>query len=432
MPSNMPSKRQCRQKVEASKPMGRTRHQQGLTDVCQEDFETAKHVGNRFDLLCELGGTEDVESVMPSRAKNKKLRRKQQKREKDTAGQTPQDDVKPAELPRTTGEESPEPSPEETESVIKMPEKLLGDDGMSKEELSEKLQEEIQKNKLLQKEMEMKEESTLSIIQTSEAQITAHQQQAEVLKQDTEEKIKSLEDRVKEDKRIISDMKTEQAVLLEKMAEVDDAVQNSLKKEKDLLKENEDLKLQLDSLNQLQEENKELKEKLQTSQESFNTELQLEKEKHEILQRSMDEKVKTLQDEAEEKERMYLREIENLKAKLSLQVSLNIQPVSEVQTEDVATQTDDTSSLEETKLEEEPALEVQQEVVESQEPDTPATLTLQKEPEVSIETVSPAPETPAPAGPSAWKRFRHALGLRKPKSWKRTRSTPQLDPTSTN
>ncbi|XP_034536236.1 rho-associated protein kinase 1-like [Notolabrus celidotus] len=160
----------------------------------------------------------------------------------------------------------------------------LREDYMTTEDkLKKKLQKERTKSELLQEELEKKKASNTDF-QESESEVPAQQQQAAFLNPETDEKLKSLEDRVLNDQRVITNLTAERDTLTQEVADINTLKEEAIKKQEDLLEENEELKHELSLKKCLDQENEELKEKIKTSQEEFNTELQLAKQNNILLQ----------------------------------------------------------------------------------------------------------------------------------------------------
>ncbi|XP_034558787.1 uncharacterized protein PFB0145c-like [Notolabrus celidotus] len=239
--------------------------------------------------------------------KNNRSSRFQEEREMELAEQKSQDQEDLKKPLNPTADKTPAEEAEFMETIKSLSKRLLlkeylqlrKDFVTTEDKLKKKLQKERTKSELLQEELEKKKASNTDVQESAE--VPAQQQQAVLLNPETEEKLKSLEDRVLNDQSVISNLMAERDTLTQEMAEINILKEEAIKKQEDLLEKNEELKHELslktclDQENEelkhelslkkcLAQENEELKEKVKTSQEEFNAELQLAKQNHILLQ----------------------------------------------------------------------------------------------------------------------------------------------------
>ncbi|XP_034564592.1 trichohyalin-like isoform X2 [Notolabrus celidotus] len=259
--------------------------QEQLLDSSPEDLKTPDEVWNK-----ERRNTQ----------KKNRFRCLQEETEMELAEQKSEDQEDQEELQNPTADKTPALlEAEYMETIKKLSKKDLIEECLqlrkdyvtTEQKLKKKLQKEKTQRKLLREELEMKKASNTDV-QESESEVPAQQQQAGLLNPETEEKLKSLEDRVLNDQRDITNLTAERDTLTaerdtltaerdtltQEMAEINILKEEAIKKQEDLLEENEELKHELSLKKCLEQENEELKERIKTSQEEFNAELQLAKQ----------------------------------------------------------------------------------------------------------------------------------------------------------
>ncbi|XP_065806777.1 trichohyalin-like [Labrus bergylta] len=351
-------------------------------------------------------------------------------------------DVEEQQVPTNKDTQITQLKAEEMEAAKKMPKKLL-----QEAYVQLKVDHLISKGKLKKRGEDIVVQEQQGI-KECEREVPTERQQADILHPDLVEEIQSLEDKVLEDQEVISKLRAEEDALRQK--------------ERDLMEEQE---TQLSLMRLLQKENKELIEEHQVSQEKLAVELQLEREKNKFLEEEMEslqnshnklhqsyekevvtvqhqadilqsELVKEVQSNADRamvdhqvimnltaeqkalrikmaeamqikkekalEEAFYIRELEEVKAQLSLQTSLNLELSNELKAE-------------REKNMETAFLELQEEVEDSEDNNNNETPMA----DVLTQELQEEAEVPANEKPSHWKRFRHYIGLRKPKSWKK-------------
>ncbi|KAG8001401.1 hypothetical protein GBF38_007047 [Nibea albiflora] len=292
-------------------------------------------------------------------------------------------------------------------------EELQVADVISEEKFPNELQVEKNKNNLLQEELERICISYQLLIARYEDDVLRNREQTDALRRD-------LDNEILQKKQLQSQFDEATAALQEER--------------QNLEREVEQKKLLRTAYEELQEKHKVDQAKnntLQQEVDSLQHEIHNLRAEKEALHQKMAEEMTILQQNVFFKEKIFVRELDELKAQLSIQISLNLKLSTELKAEREAPQKitshDDncadepcqhqesihnTEPLERTKeaeLSEEMPCHQQQETI------SPAlTLELQQGAEGTL------PQTRAEP-PSVWKRVRHFLGLRKPKRWKRRR-----------
>ncbi|XP_034562996.1 interaptin-like [Notolabrus celidotus] len=260
-----------------------------------------------------------------TRKKNKSSRL-QEEREMELAEQKSEDQEDQKELINPTADKTPAEEAEFMETIKNLSKRLLlkeylqlrKDFVTTEDKLKKKLQKERTKSELLQEELEKKKASN-SDVQESEPEVPAQQQQAGFLNPETEEKLKSLEDRVLNDQRVTTNLMAERDTLTQEMAEINILKEEAIKKQEDLLQENEGLKHELSLKKCLDQENEELKHELSLKKclDQENEEL-----KHELsLKKCLEQENEELKHELSLKKCLE-QENEELKHELSLKKCL--------------------------------------------------------------------------------------------------------------
>ncbi|XP_034564507.1 nuclear mitotic apparatus protein 1-like [Notolabrus celidotus] len=300
--------------------------QEQLLDSSPEDLKTPDEVWNK-----ERRNTQ----------KKNRFRCLQEEREMELAEQKSEDQEDQEELQNPTADKTPALlEAEYMETIKKLSKKDLIEECLqlrkdyvtTEQKLKKKLQKEKTQRKLLREELEMKKASNTDV-QESESEVPAQQQQAGLLNPETEEKLKSLEDRVLNDQRDITNLTAERDTLTaerdtltaerdtltQEMAEINILKEEAIKKQEDLLEENEELKHELSLKKCLHQENEELKHEL-----SLKTCLHQENEelKHELsLKTCLHQENEELKHELSLKKCLH-QENEELKHELSLKKCL--------------------------------------------------------------------------------------------------------------
>ncbi|XP_034529097.1 intracellular protein transport protein USO1-like [Notolabrus celidotus] len=308
---------------------------------------------------------------------------------------------------------------------------------LSQQALKEELQLEKDKCRILQEELNETKLSYLNISSRYDTEVPALRQQAGFFLHELENEKQSHADRVLEDQRHMDDMRAENDALHQKMAQdFNDLQQSAFERERDLLNELEELKIQLSLQKLCQQENQDMKKTYTISQERFAAELQLQNQKNKVLQEERESLtvsyndlnqryetvISTVQQQAdviqsnEDRMREYLRVISEQKAEQDALQKEIAEEVSKTEKEEEVPSQMETTSCQEEPLPEALTAKVQEEAEESKEQtseeetsDRPAMVGLQQEEAEAVNTTQH----------SFWKRFRHALGLRKPKRWKK-------------
>ncbi|XP_034548074.1 paramyosin-like isoform X2 [Notolabrus celidotus] len=293
------------------------------------------------------------------------------------------------------------------EEAIKKQEKLLEEVDELKQKLSpqecpsqenpvlkntlKNIQEEF-KNKLIQEVQGTLRVSNQEFSERYQTEVATFRHQAEILNSELEREVQANADRMVGDQQFIKNLQVELNTQHREMAETNISLQNTLDKEKDHMREIEELRIQLNSHKQLLKEHEELKEEQKTTMEKFDTELQLEKQKYMLLQ----------------KEHKSHKAMDDQQGQMNLTAEKEdlIKSMSEKEEED-------REITEAVKLQEGPE---DSEITSAETSESSATtLTPQEEPQDLTGVTEIAPQVK----PSSWKRFRHFIGLRKPKSWKK-------------
>ncbi|XP_034551054.1 cilia- and flagella-associated protein 58-like isoform X2 [Notolabrus celidotus] len=268
------------------------------------------------------------------------------------------------------------------------------------------IQEEF-KNKLIQEVQGTLRVSNQEFSETYQTEVATFRHQAEILNSELEREVQANADRMVEDQQFIKNLQVELNAQHREMAETNISLQNTLDKEKDHMREIEELRIQLNSHKQLLKEHEELKEEQKTTKEKFDAELQLEKQKYMLLQKEH-KSHKAMDDQQDQ-------------MNLTAEKEDLIKSMSEKEEED-------REITEAVKLQEGPE---DSEITSAETSESSATtLTPQEEPQDLTGVTEIAPQVK----PSSWKRFRHFIGLRKPKSWKKKKKkkeptiTPQPHP----
>ncbi|XP_034536463.1 golgin subfamily A member 6-like protein 7 [Notolabrus celidotus] len=269
----------------------------------------------------------------------------------------------------------------------------------------ENIQEEF-KNKLIQEVQGTLRVSNQEFSERYQTEVATFRHQAEILNSELEREVQANADRMVGDQQFIKNLQVELNAHHRKMAETNISLQNTLDKEKDHMREIEELRIQLNSHKQLLKEHEELKEEQKTTKEKFDAELQLEKQKYMLLQKEH-KSHKAMDDQQDQ-------------MNLTAEKEDLIKSMSEKEEED-------REITEAVKLQEGPE---DSEITSAETSESSATtLTPQEEPQDLTGVTEIAPQVK----PSSWKRFRHFIGLRKPKSWKKKKKkeptiTPQPHP----
>ncbi|XP_034567700.1 chromosome partition protein Smc-like isoform X2 [Notolabrus celidotus] len=267
------------------------------------------------------------------------------------------------------------------------------------------IQEEF-KNKIIQEVQGTLRVSNQEFSERYQTEVATFRHQAEILNSELEREVQANADRMVEDQQFIKNLQVELNAQHREMAETNISLQNTLDKEKDYMREIEELRIQLNSHKQLLKEHEELKEEQKTTKEKFDAELRLEKQKYMLLQKEH-KSHKAMDDQQDQ-------------MNLTAEKEDLIKSMSEKEEED-------REITEAVKLQEGPE---DSEITSAETSESSATtLTPQEEPQDLTGVTEIAPQVK----PSSWKRFRHFIGLRKPKSWKKKKKkeptiTPQPHP----
>ncbi|XP_034567699.1 chromosome partition protein Smc-like isoform X1 [Notolabrus celidotus] len=293
------------------------------------------------------------------------------------------------------------------------------------------IQEEF-KNKIIQEVQGTLRVSNQEFSERYQTEVATFRHQAEILNSELEREVQANADRMVEDQQFIKNLQVELNAQHREMAETNISLQNTLDKEKDYMREIEELRIQLNSHKQLLKEHEELKEEQKTTKEKFDAELRLEKQKYMLLQK--EHKSHKAMDDQQDQMNL-TAEKEDLIKSMSEKEEEDREITEAVKVQEEAEDSEEQIPKQESSITEGPAIQLQEgpedsEITSAETSESSATtLTPQEEPQDLTGVTEIAPQVK----PSSWKRFRHFIGLRKPKSWKKKKKkeptiTPQPHP----
>ncbi|MEQ2293360.1 hypothetical protein AMECASPLE_032527 [Ameca splendens] len=425
--------------------------------MLQKDFEQLKvaHIVNEEAFISEIQAEKDKNNVLQQELDRIKIcyEELRSKCKDDNGGGTLQVDTQRF-----------------YEEKIKQDQQLLENLRAEKDNIQQKMSKEIaflqETEKSLQSELDQVKVSYQELNGRYETDVSALRQQAEAYRHEMNRDKEANLERAKNDLQLINDLKAEKDILHQKMAqEFAFLEQQSAKTVKHLQSELEQVKAlhqELKNMNEMdvfalrqqaeifhQELDKEIKAHSQKMRNNLKIINKLGAEKEALHQQLTD--LQQLHSGCEVK---YETELKNLKAELqdrdelvppkrkmarhqepsAQKVSIPVKTIPVPASMDLDHLLDETLS-EAVEITDASPMEVNEFVEEMLRKSSILDLEPMEETDLSVETLPEKKETPdsepmeaagSQQDPSVWKKIRHTLGLKKPKKWKKSKSTSKI------